>query len=428
MGKAMRWVIVALCGIWASAQTFAVPITEISFAGNKKTEDSVLRQELLLHEGDELDPERVEASRQAIMNLGLFKTVESSLEPDGEGQRLVFRVEERFYFLPIPRLNGDYDEKNYSYGLEVRHDNVMGLNQRLKLVYEKVESLESDVPSRREVKMEYSVPRVIGTPYQLSLNAKQVSEDILEKDATDGLVTGSYSRDINSGGIFFSRWLEADWISQGWTVGAGVSFVGMDFKQQIGTALAYRDSQAITLNVGLNYHQVEEHQYHRAGSSYGYSLGVASPPLGSDYAYTAHWLHYRSYYPLQSWSANFNTRFRMGLSNGSAFDAPSYSIGNSSLLRGYENDYAAGNAMMLLNMEYHHPLSGYKQLRGVVFADVGNAWERPADMDLSEMLFGLGLGLRWRVQSFVDLTLRIDYGYGVEAGTEQTSLSSKGSF
>jgi cell division septal protein FtsQ len=43
----------------------AVPINEIRFEGNQVTREQVMRQELLLREGDEADIEKVEASRQA---------------------------------------------------------------------------------------------------------------------------------------------------------------------------------------------------------------------------------------------------------------------------------------------------------------------------------------------------------------------------
>jgi outer membrane protein assembly factor BamA len=409
-------------------QGLAEPISEIRFEGNAVTREKVLRQELLLREGDEADAQRIEASRQAMMNLGLFKTVTSRLEEDGVARRLVFAVEERYYLLPIPLLGASPEEDKFNYGIELRHDNVMGLNQRLKLIYEQKESLDSTVPSKRVLSVKYSIPRLIGTPFQLALNGKRSSEKVIELDDTGTVTTGTYQQNVTSGGFFLSRWVKPRWISQGWIAGAGLGVTEKSYRQQTGSALSYHDSQSLALNTGISYEQVEQHPYHRAGTIYGYTLSVAEPALGSDYNYTRHWLHYIRYQPLASGSANINSQFRLGLANGRAFDTPTYSIGNSALLRGYENDFAEGDAVLLLNVEYHHHLSGYPQLRGVLFADAGNAWESPLDIKLDDLPVGVGFGMRWRVQSFVDLTLRMDYARALQNGNNIVTLTTSASF
>jgi outer membrane protein assembly factor BamA len=411
-----------------SSQVLAVPISEIRFEGNAVTREKVLRQELLLQEGDELDINKLEASRQAIMNLGLFKEVGSRVEEDGASRRLVFTMEERYYLLPIPIISGNQEEGNYSYGVEVRHDNVMGLNQRLKLTYENEQSIDGTVPSKRQLAFTYSIPRLINTPFQLSLDAKRISEQVIELDDTNASTTGGYYQDVSSGGFFLSRWVKPKWISQGWTVGAGLSVVEKSYHQQTGSGLEYDDSQSLAVNTGINYNEVEEHQYHRAGTVYGYSLSIAQPWLNSDYNFTRHWLYYRRYQPLKSVDANVNSQFRLGLANARAFDSPTYSIGSSSLLRGYENGYAEGDAMMILNVEYHHHLSGYRQLRGVLFTDVGNAWESPLDIDLGDMPAAVGVGLRWRVQAFVNVTLRMDYARALQDDNSTLTLTTSASF
>ncbi len=410
-----------------SAPLYAVPISEVRFEGNKVTREKVLRQELLLKEGDELDIKRVEKSRQAMMNLGLFKSVASRVEEDGANRRLIFTLEERYYLLPIPLLNGNQEEGNYSYGMELRHDNVLGLNQRLKLTYENEQLIDDTVPSKRQMELTYAIPRLIDTPFQLSLNAKRISEQVIEVDENN-ITTGNYHQDVSSGGFFLSRWVNPNWISQGWTVGAGLGAVEKSYSQQTGSGLAYDDSQSLAVNAGINYNQVEEHQYHRAGTRYGYSLSIAQPSLGSDYTFTRHWLYYRRYLPLKAVDANINTQLQLGLANGRAFDSPTYSIGSSTLLRGYKNGYAEGDAVMILNAEYHHHLSGYRQLRGVLFTDVGNAWESPLDVDLGDLAVGVGVGLRWRVQAFVNLTLRMDYARALHDDNTTLTLTTSASF
>lgn len=409
------------------SHAFAVPISEIVFEGNEVTKERVLRQELLLLEGDEANARLIKKSRQAIMNLGLFKSVTTHLEEVGTGQRLIFRVEERYFLLPIPLLGANSDEEYYSYGFELKHDNVRGLNQRLKISIEERQFPNNVQPADKLLSFKYTIPRLIRSPFSLSINGKHRSEFVLELDNT-GTTTGSYLQEVNSGGFSVSRWVEPNWISQGWTVGAGINAIEKSYYQQQGSGLTYNDSQSLAVSASINYNDIEEHLYHRAGTAYGYSLSVAQPGLGSDYNFTRHRLNYRRYQPMASRDANINSRFRLAIANGRAFGSPTYSVGNSSLLRGYENGYREGDAMMLLNLEYHHHISGYRQLRAVVFADTGNAWETPLDIDFADMPAGVGIGLRWRVQSFVDLTLRVDYARALQYDNSTVSLTTSASF
>ncbi|MDH5785897.1 MAG: BamA/TamA family outer membrane protein [Chromatiales bacterium] len=406
----------------------ALPISEIRFEGNTSTRESVLRQELHIHEGEESDSQRIEASRQAIMNLGLFKLVTSRLEQDGPSQQLIFTVEERYYLLPIPLIGGNQEEGNYNYGLELRHDNLWGLNHRLKVVYENEKTVDDTLPLKREAKFNYSIPRFINTPYALGLQAGRVTEKVIELDDSLSFVTGSYHQQVDSRSFSLARWIEPKWSSQGWLISGGAGVTEKSYHDQVGSGLLYQDSQTVTLNMGLGFNQVAEHPYHRDGTRYGYTLSIAQPRFGSDYSFTRHWLYYRRYQPLETIDANINSQLRLGVANGEAFSSPTYSIGNSSLLRGYENDYAKGNALFLLNMEYHQHITGYRQLRGVLFADMGNAWNEGRNIDIGDLHSGVGVGMRWRVQSFVDVTLRFDYARALSYDNNTLSLTTSASF
>jgi outer membrane protein insertion porin family len=419
--------------LWLSllpAQLFAVPISEIQFEGNAVTRDKVLRQELLLREGEEASLEQIEASRQAIMNLGLFKSVTSRLEEDGEGRRLIFSVEERYFLLPIPLLGARAKEGNaaeglgsISYGVDLRYNNVLGLNHRLKLLYENEDFQDAGGDSKNETAIEYNIPRLIGTPYQLSLSAKNIQRDITE--FTDDIATGSYHQDENSGSFYISRWLNSESISRGWKVGAGLSSKTLQYDEQSGSGLLYQDNQTLAFDTGISYEAVHEFAYHRQGEQYGYALSLGLPQLGSDNAFDQHRFYYRRYQPTDFADSNINTQVQLSLAGGSG---NTYSVSNAALLRGYENDYAVGNAMLLVNLEYHQHLSGYRQLRGVLFADFGNAWPSFSRIDLGDLPAGVGIGLRWRVQSFVNVTLRLDYAMALATKTNMVTLNTSASF
>lgn len=416
--------------------TTAATISAIKFEGNEKTKEIVLRQELLIHEGDEVDEKKIEDSRQAMMNLGLFKSVTTRMEEETAGIRLIFTVEERYYMLPIPLFNVKVINDNiaegvesYTYGVQLRLDNLMGLNQRLKIEYE-TEEPEDDAfenisySPKEHIGFEYYDPRIIGTEFQFSLKAKHVDETVQEFE--DDILTGQYRQKTASGGFNISRLLDEEWFGDGWSAGFGMYTVVTNYQDATGTGLEYEDNTRFEVSSELNLDEVKEHPYHRHGRAYGYKLTVSSTMLGSDYSYTRHLLYYRRYLPLDIPDSNFNHQVQLGLANGD--DEEAYSLGNKNLLRGYDNDYVTGNAMFLYNGEYHQQFSTYRQLRGVLFIDVGNAWESPNDIDLGRLYTSLGVGFRWRVQSFVDVTLRADYGYAVKEGTSAVYVSTKASF
>ena len=401
-------------------------ITQIRFSGNKVTEERVLRQEMLVREGDLPDPNKIEKSRQAIMNLGLFKTVEADVLQEEEATVLLITVDERYYFLPLPLLDARLEEEEYSYGIEVRYDNLAGLNQRLKLTYEHKKSVDKEIPLRKEGSFSYSYPRIYGTRNNLGVNAKIIRRDI---DVLEGdIVTGEYRIDERSTGFRFSRWLNPESISQGWLAGAGMSVSQQIYTSRTGVADGYKNSQALEVNFGLDYSAVQEFPFHREGSAYGYGFSLALPGIGSDYSYNRHRLYHRNYHVLQEGKANLNTQIKLGLANGSSFGAPAFGLGGGSSLRGYDSDVVSGNAMIQLNAEYHRDVGGYHQLRGVVFSDVGNAWPGVEEVKFGKFLTSVGLGLRWRVQSFVDLTLRIDTAYALDTKATKVYASTSSSF
>jgi outer membrane protein assembly factor BamA len=249
-----------------------------------------------------------------------------------------------------------------------------------------------------------------------------VKKEIFEYDGD--INTGLYHSNESSGNFTVSRWIDTP-ISRGWTAGAGLSVEDINYYEQSGSGLAYNDNFTLALNLGLDRNDTQEYPFHRDGERYGYAISLALPQLGSDSSFTRHYLYYRRYRPLEFAHSNLNTQFQFYAANG---EGDTYSIGNSTLLRGYDDDYAEGNAMFLANVEYHQHMSGYPQLRGVLFTDIGNAWASVSDIDLGDTLTSVGIGLRWRVQSFVDVTLRMDYAYALSADTTKLTLNTTASF
>ena len=377
--------------------------------------------------GDPVDMELIEKSRQAIMDLGLFKSVKADLLEEPEGKILQITVDERFYILPVPLIDARV-EGDYSYGAEVSFDNLAGLNQRLKLKYEKKESTDSDVPLRKETLLEYRYPRIIRTPYSLAYSLKLVQENIEALDATETVVLGEYERNSYRTALNLSRWANSDGSSHGWYYGGGINARVDGHNHVSGNTGLYEDTQAIGVMGNIGFDETHEYKYYREGIKYSVNGVVGAPQLGSDYSYNRTVFLLRNYLPLRNNRSNFNVQLQLGLANGCNFGCNAFSLGGGDDLRGYESDYVEGNAAVLANLQYHHQIGGYKQIRGVLFSDIGNAYPGVEEIDLSDLKTSVGIGLRWKVETFVDLTLRVDYAYGIEAETQKAYLTTSTMF
>ena len=122
----------ALAAALSGAASATPPVGEIRFEGNHVTREEVFLREMALRPGDPADPGRIEESRQAIQDLGLFREVEIIALPADGAVDLLVRVREKRYVLPLPRIDASSDE-DYSYGAQLRWNNVLGRNHTLNL-------------------------------------------------------------------------------------------------------------------------------------------------------------------------------------------------------------------------------------------------------------------------------------------------------
>lgn len=397
-------------------------ITEIRFVGNQVTRPQILLQEMSIHVRDPVDPARIAASRQAIMNLGLFSAVSTKLLPDPRGGSILqITVKEKYYLLPIPRANRNADG-DISYGGELRWDNVAGLNQQLDVIYSI--GLPAGSESRtHDVTVNYSYPRLAGTPYNLDLNGRRLTEYLFPGDPADS----QYNHDMKTAGFLLSRYLTQAGPSQGWRVGGGVSWSENLYRLRSGTPGLYTDTQSTTINTIVDNTDVKDHIYSRNGYSYGYQVSWAPALLNSD-TYLQQQAYWRNYMPIgQRAYQSLYTQVRFGVSTG--FTGTPYLLGGSDSLRGYPRGSIAGKSFAVANIEFLSPLrSSMPALRGVVFADVGNAYSDDRVVDVRNLKTSVGIGLRVALKWFVKIQLRLDYAYAVDAHTRKAYAGTKDAF
>ncbi|MDQ1362923.1 MAG: hypothetical protein QG652_783, partial [Pseudomonadota bacterium] len=213
-------------------------------------------------------------------------------------------------------------------------------------------------------------------------------------------------------GVNVHRWLNSAKHNYGWFASAGWSVRERE-NDMLDLALTDETIDALVLELGYGFSETHDYGYNRAGKEFGYDVDISHRVLHSDSEFAKHILYYRSYYrfparPLD----NLNVQTILGHATHDILGDEAFSLGGEDL-RGYEAGRFTGNAMLQVNMEYLAPFENHPRLRYVGFVDLGNTYEQVADVIHGGLKAGVGVGLRWKIPSFVKLSLRVDVGYGI---------------
>ncbi len=422
----VRLLAVVLTGLY-SVMLCADVLDQVVVEGNKKTSSKIIKQEMLLKEGDEISELAIEQSRQAIMDLGLFKRVEISQEQDADITRLVVTVKEikhDWYILPKLDRNAEGD---ISLGMNLRAKNFNGLNQtaKLTLAYKKYDDATTD--ELYGASWKFSYPRIVGTQYS-AFNYVAVAQSVLDEER-DGL-EGSYDRTEYVFGIGLGKWFSPSGISQGLHANLGIEFQRFEHDYLSGAEGYYDDVSEISLIGGVSYNVVHDLRFSRKGYAMGIELKQANEALGSDRPYFHQYLYYRHYLPLP-WRehTNFNVQVQAASGDSSIFGDPIFELSGSRSLRGYKRETLEGDAYFLVNTQFLTPIFGKKYLRAGVLFDFGNAYESFSDVKDLDFESGYGVSLRWKLKQWVDTEIRLDWAQGLgDEGSSRVYVSGNAFF
>lgn len=379
------------------------PIRAIEFSGNDTTEPETMLREMSVVVGDPADPRAIERSRQAIQDLGLFNAVRVETFPEGDGVRLQFQVREKWYLLPLPRIEGNPDG-DYGYGAELRWNNVLGLNHTAKLLIVKRSYSDASRQGQLSVSGSYRMPffdvGALRSRNGLAFSGGHVAQDSLDAQHRH------YDETIDRAEVLALHSFETMPSSLGWSLGAGLRW------QQQFTAGQFAppsEGAATALVATVNYNRLHYLIFSEEGEAYGARLELAQDGWLSDYGYSQITAQYR-----RAWQIGSTPHQELQLlaSTGSYFGgAPSrpreqFSVGGASLLQGYGSDHLQGDFYYHAAGEYLRPL-GWNWLRGFVFLDAGSAYHGPTQTGARPVLASLGLGLRLRVNWLVSLELQL---------------------
>ena len=375
---------------------------------------------MYVSEGDLVDLKKIEDSVQGIMDLGLFKSVSYYLvedyeEADESDADLVILLEEKIYLLILPRLKVNEDATHY--GIQVRWDNVFGLNHEMRFLLEDRGTTDGVDEYRQRIKYKY--PNVKSSKYELNFNFS----DQNNVDEIDDFT--SVNRKDKNFGIGVFKWLNPTGRNRGWFAGIGFDYRQRENEVVLG-ALVDNELDAMVIEMQYGFKDLHQYAYSRSGKEFGYYTHISHHALSSESEFFLHVLYYRSYYQFDSRpDDNLNVQTILGHSTNNILDDEAFSLGSSEDLRGYESGSFVGNTMLLVNIEYMMPSTISPSLRYVYFVDFGNTYDDISEIRNGHLKTGVGTGLRWKVPMFVRLDFRLDIAYGFTADDYRVSFGTR---
>ncbi len=400
-------------------------VDEIRFEGNRRTRPEILLQEVVFRSGDEIERHDIENARQAIMDLGLFKSVVVFRHRVRDKNIVTIAVNEKRYWFVLPKL-GRSGDGDITYGGQIEFDNFTGRNQSLEVVAQRKELQSSDVETEDSFEVEFKYPRMFGSAYELSIDAGIETAELNEDRFG---VRGQYERDLSAVRIAVSRWLAPRGPSRGWRFGGWARW--NDFRHEFisGTPGLFFDATVLTWAGFVEFIAVHDHGFSNSGREFGSWLEFADEDFGSDGGFVRPSLRYRHYWRItQRPHTNLNLQLRAALATDTIFGDPAYSIGGSTTLRGFRREDIEGDSFILANLEFLTPLYGHYAWRGAGFVDIGDAYSDFDEFNLSDLKVGAGFGLRWKLRSFVKTDLRLDFAYGFDGGETKVYAGTKATF
>ena len=373
----------------------AARVGEIVIEGNQKTRDYVIERELTFKPGDILRRDQVRRSIERINMLGFFNYVTANFyetdDPNAVGVRI--EVEERR--TGLASIGAGYSSQDGFIGyVEVRDNNFFGRGQRVNVRWE-------FGANRNTYDLGFYAPYLVGRNLSFETNlynrttqrthlGEKYTDQRVGGDVTLGRPLGEYTRG-------FVRYKLENWTQtpEGGTAESGAT-------------------RSVTLSTITN---TTDHPF---SPTRGYRLGLsaefAGGFLGGDVNFTKYQADLSRYFRVGSSGQVVALRAMYGHGNNLP-QHEEFVVGGSETVRGYDFGAFSGQRMVVFNAEYRFPIT--EAVQGVVFADLGRAFDPSEPIGFNDLKFGYGVGVR--LDTFLGV-IRIDYGIGENGGRTYFSI------
>jgi outer membrane protein insertion porin family len=394
-----------------------VRIGRINVTGNTKTRDKVIRREMRLDEGDLYSKKALKRSYERINNLNFFESVDITPERRLQEPVMDLNIKVKEKMTGTLSVGGGYSSVDKLVGIvEVTQGNLGGRGQLLKF--------KSQWGGKSRILMfSFMEPYLFDEPIwgRVDVYRQQQTYDGYQI-YSDGFALGAGKSfdEFLSGSIKYS--LDQSNVRD--ITVTPIPYVLLQQLRHYGTVVT-----TSALTASLTRDSRDFYLDPKTGSRNSIFLEYAGGPLGGDPNFIKSVADSAWYFPL-FWDTVFMARGRIG-SVGSLIDQPipigeRFFVGGSSTVRGFRYGTAGpvdsagnrvgGNKELIFNLEYNFPLVPAARLKGVIFYDMGRAFDdgfsgnpnEPSRISLRELKHAWGWGFWWLSPLG---PLRFEWGY-----------------
>ncbi len=392
-------------------------VNRISFEGNERTHDVVLRREMRQMEKSWVSNNLLEASKLRLDRLGFFKSVkyEKNAVPGSTDEvDVIFKVEEQF----SGSIGGSlgYGAYGFSLGANYSEKNAFGTGNSINVGITYSEW-------RQDISFNFFDPYFTIDGIGLGYGA------FIRKTDYGNFNLAAYNTDSYGGSVSFD--LPISEIEQ---VGLSLSYDKTDLKTNLYSSrqlLDFYNSEGFdftTYNASVSWRRItlDRGLFPTRGTSNGISLSFSLPGSNLNFGRLTH--EFKYFQPLPR-GLIFGYRSKIGylFTYGDTESAPPYQYfyaGGMRSVRGFKQNYLGPKAVYQsgISVRNQRPVGGPysltggldliiplnfvpdpRSIRGSVFFDYGNVFSDGCrsyetncyEFDLSELRYSLGVGITW---------------------------------
>lgn len=393
----------------------------ITVKGNDKTKTNVITREVKLKTGEAFNVKDARRSMQKVYNLGYFEDVNMKLNPGKEPNAVVLETSVVEQKTGTFSIGAGYSKADGMVGIiELGDNNFRGTGDKVKVHWE-----FGGNGGNKNYEFGYTKPWLDDKQTSLGFTVYDMTNEY--SDYEHGDLVSSYDKerkgwDITLGrpsGEYMQNYITFKNRKDEWKE----AVEGKDYSKDS----PYVEEDYIGKNFGLTrsvtltrVFDSRDNVFNATeGKRYSLSAEFAGKALGGDFNYNKYTAEARQYLKVGKEQV-VALRLTAGYADGHMPDSGRFAVGGADTLRGYEDDEFKGDKMLAATAEYRFPVA--KKVQGVVFTDVGNAWDGEG-YKLNDLEASVGVGLR--ITTPIG-PIRLDYAQGGEGG--KTHFSFGGQF
>jgi outer membrane protein insertion porin family len=377
--------------------TLEIPIAEgivedIRVLGNGKTKTWVIKSKVRSKKGAPLNTNVVRKDLQRLYNMDLFEDVSADPEVGSRPGSLIlnYKVKEKKTGLAAFGMGWSSVQKIVGF-VDVSDSNFRGTAQRL--------SVRAEFGGRDSFEVGYFNPFMLPSETTMNLN---LYNKVILREAFTGDQSFLYDERRRGGNVTFGRSL-----SDTRRIFTTLRADDISANDERVASLQAESVRSVALTMLTDTRDVI---FDPTRGSFTSFSAEGAGLLGGQANFSKWAVDLRRYLKAGR-NRIFATRLMLGITGGSPPPLEQFLVGGGESLRGYKNDRFPGKRMAILNTELRFPLG--KKLKGVVFADVGDAWQGSFAERFGDARFKarVGYGIGVRVVTPIG-PIRLDYGIG----------------